>query len=60
MDVKHVAEYARALYEAHGETAEAEAARRARDCEEAGQTQEAETWRSVRRAITEMRGAHES
>ena len=60
MDVTHVAAYARALYDAHGETAEAEAARRARHCAEAGEAQEAETWRSVRRTIAGMRGAPES
>jgi hypothetical protein len=60
MEIGKVTEYARALFEAHGEKAEAEAARKATDCAEAGDTQGAETWRAVQRAIGEIRGAHES
>lgn len=55
-----IAEYARALYEAHGNKAEAEAAQKAKRCEEAGDIVEAETWHAVRRAINGMRGAPES
>lgn len=60
MEMSKVNEYARALYEAHGDKAEAEAARKAKDHEEAGDSSEAETWQAVRRAIRELRGAHES
>jgi hypothetical protein len=38
-----ITEYARALYEAHGDKAEAEAAQKARQHEDAGETEEAET-----------------
>lgn len=60
MDMTKVAEYARALYDAHGSKAEAEAAQKARQCEEAGKSDEADDWRAVRKAINEMRGAVES
>ena len=60
MEMTKIAEYARALYDAHGDKAEAEAARKAKQFEEAGDTEQAETWRSVRAAIAQLRGAHES
>jgi hypothetical protein len=60
MEMAKITEYARALYEAHGDKAEAEAAQKARQHEDAGDTEEAETWRAIRKAIGEMRGAHES
>lgn len=60
MEMAKITEYARALYDAHGDKAEAEAAQKARAHEEAGATEEAETWRAVRRAISEIRGARES
>ena len=58
--MKKIAEYARALYELHGNKAEVEAAQKANLHEEAGETEEAETWRAVRKAINELRGVHES
>jgi hypothetical protein len=60
MEYIKIAEYARALYEAHGDKAEAEAAQKAKQHEDAGDTEEAETWRAIRKAISDMRGAHES
>ena len=60
MEMKKIAEYARALYELHGNKAEVEAAQKAKQHEEAGESEEAETWRAVRKAINEMRGVHES
>jgi hypothetical protein len=60
MEKTKIAEYARALYKAHGEKAEAEAAQKAKHHEEAGEEQEAANWRAIRAAIREMRGAHES
>ncbi len=56
MEMEKITSYARALYDAHGDKAEAEAARRAMEREEAGDMEGAETWRSVRRAISEIRG----
>lgn len=60
MEMAKITQYARALYEAHGDKAEAEAAQKAKACEDAGDTSEAETWRAVKLAIGEIRGAHES
>jgi len=56
MDTSKVAEYARALFDAHGDRAEAEAAQKAKHHEDAGEAKEAEIWRAVRAAIREMRG----
>lgn len=55
-----IAEYARALYEAHGNKAEVEAARKAHQCEIEGDNIEAETWHAIRKAINEIRGVPES
>ncbi|WP_409197309.1 hypothetical protein [Jannaschia sp. W003] len=52
--------YAHALYHAHGDVAEAEAAQKARRFAEAGRANEAEDWRAVRIAIRQMRGALQS
>ena len=60
MDATKIAEFARALYEAHGDKAEAEAAQKAKQHEDAGEEKEAAQWRAVRAAIREKRGAHES
>ncbi len=60
MEMTKVAEYARALYEAHGDKAEAEAAQKAKHHEEAGDEKEAASWRAIRAAIREIRGAHQS
>jgi hypothetical protein len=60
MEMTKIAEYARALYDAHGSKAELEAAQKAKQSEEAGDSEEAETWRAVRKAISQMRGAPES
>jgi hypothetical protein len=59
MEASKVAEYARALYEAHGNKAETEAAQKAKQHEGAGETKEAATWRAIRGAIREIRGAHQ-
>ncbi len=60
MKIAEITQYARALYEAHGDKAEAEAAQKAKTLNDAGDATEAETWRAVQRAIREIRGAHES
>jgi len=53
-----VYDYARQLLEAHGDAAVLEAARKACECEEKGQGEEAETWRHIEAALKLMRGAH--
>src|SRR6516162_796672 len=53
-------DYARQLLEAHGEMAVVEAAQKARNFEEKGETEEAETWRGIEAALKQMRGPHVS
>ncbi len=60
METSKIAEYARALYDAHGDKAEAEAEQKARKAREAGDDAQAAIWREVRSAISGIRGAHES
>lgn len=60
MEIAKITEYARALYQAHGDAAEAEAAQKAKRSEDAGDADEAENWRKIRLAIREIRGARES
>ena len=60
MEDSKISEYAHALYKAHGDKAEAEAAQKARQYEEAGNTVEAGTWRKIRKAISQMRGPRQS
>lgn len=52
-------QYAHALYRAHGDKAEAEVARRERQASEAGNTDEAQSWRKVRASIRQLRGANQ-
>lgn len=59
MDAIKITEYARALLDSHGGKAEAEVARKMRECMEAGKTGEAEDWQAIRQAIHEMRGPHQ-
>lgn len=53
-------EYARKLFDAHGDKAIAEAAQKARACERDGDAEEAETWRRIESALELMRGPHVS
>lgn len=56
MDHKDLVQYARSLYDAHGDKAEAEAARKAAASRDAGDAQDAEKWDKIRRHIGELRG----
>ncbi|ETX16065.1 hypothetical protein OCH239_07840 [Roseivivax halodurans JCM 10272] len=60
MDAIQISHYAGALYRAHGDKAEVEAARRARECEERGRLSEAQDWRSIRAAIHSRRPPRQS
>ena len=60
MEVSKVSEYARALYEARGDKAEAEAAKRAKQHEESGEEGDAADWNAIRAAIRTIRGANQS
>lgn len=59
MERTKVRPYARALYEAHGDRAEAEAAQKATRLEQDGDTAGAETWRAVQLSVKEIRGARQ-
>ena len=60
MKTTAIAAFAQELMEAHGSKAEAEAAQKAVAAENAGNAEEAQNWRKVRAAISQMRGPHES
>ncbi|MEJ1993397.1 MAG: hypothetical protein P8X50_17375 [Maritimibacter sp.] len=57
---KHSAQYAQALYAAHGDQAEAEAAAKMNEAREAGRADEAADWKAVRAAVRSLRGANAS
>lgn len=59
MDAIQTAQYARALYASHGDKAEAEAAQKERECQEAGKADEARDWKAVRQAIRQLRGPNQ-
>lgn len=60
MDAMRTAQYARALLQAKGPAAMAEAARRMRENERKGNRTEAENWKRIRLAMSEMRGPRQS
>ena len=55
MKESEVVDYARRLYEAHGDKAEAEAAQKEAEAKSRNNTSEAENWARIRIAIREMR-----
>lgn len=59
MEVIKTAEIAHALYRAHGDKAEVEAARRERRFKDAGNDDEAAHWRAIRVSVRRMRGANQ-
>lgn len=56
MQTKDIIQYAHALYDAHGDKAEAEAAHKAADAREAGKSEDAGKWDKIRLHIKELRG----
>jgi hypothetical protein len=60
MDMNEVHEYARRLLEAHGDKAELEAAQKVTECERNGDKDQANDWRRIQAAISQMRGPLES
>jgi hypothetical protein len=56
MDHKDLVQYARSLYDAHGDKAEAEAAQKASAARAAGETEDAAKWDKIRTHISELRG----
>jgi hypothetical protein len=59
MEHKDLVQYARSLYDAHGDKAEAEAAQKAAAARDAGDADEAEKWDKIRSHIKELRGARQ-
>jgi len=55
-----IQDYARQLFEAHGDKAVVEAAKKARSFEDQGNTEEAKTWRHIEAALKLMRGPKQS
>jgi len=58
MQAMEISAYARRLREARGEQALAEAAQKARFCEQQGNTIDAQTWRRIEAALRQMQGPH--
>ena len=56
MHLTEIHDYARRLFDAHGDKAELEAAQKAAECEQQGSKKEASDWRRIQAAIKEMRG----
>ncbi|MEL6618503.1 MAG: hypothetical protein AAFP16_06485 [Pseudomonadota bacterium] len=59
MQTMAISQHAHALYRAHGNKAEAEAAQRERAAQEAGKATEARNWRKIRASIRHIRGANQ-
>ena len=57
MEPMKTVEISHALYRAHGDKAEWEAAQKEHQYKEAGQDNEAAHWRAIRGSIRQMRGA---
>ncbi|MBE3111903.1 MAG: hypothetical protein IMZ46_15600 [Acidobacteria bacterium] len=60
MHMNQIHDYARRLFDAHGDKAEVEAARKATECDQQGSKHEARDWRRIQSAIAQMRGPHVS
>jgi hypothetical protein len=60
MDLKQITSFARMMTDAHGEQAEAAAARRQADEEKNGNSAEVENWKKIRAAIAEIWAPHSS
>jgi hypothetical protein len=60
MQEGEIYDYARQLFEAHGDQAVVEAAQKAANFEKQGEREKAETWRHIEAAMKLMRGPHQS
>jgi hypothetical protein len=56
MDANAIDHYARRLIETHGERAELEAAQKGSECEKQHDQDQAQDWRRIQAAISQMRG----
>ena len=60
MQAMDIQEHARKLRDARGDLAIVQAAQKAREIEQQGDTKEAETWRRIEAALRHMQGPHAS
>ncbi|HEY8161078.1 MAG: hypothetical protein ACR650_17295 [Methylocystis sp.] len=60
MEETDVHDYARQLFEAHGDKAVAEAAHKAAAAEEKGDAEQARNWRRIEAILYQMLGPHQS
>jgi hypothetical protein len=60
MQAMDIQEHARKLRDARGDLALPQAAQKARDFEQKGDTKQAETWRRIEAALRHMQGPHAS
>jgi hypothetical protein len=58
MQAIEIQEHARKLKDAHGDKAILEAAQKARELDETGDREQAETWRRIEAALMQMQGPH--
>lgn len=56
MDTMQISQHAHALYRAHGDSAEAEAARKSRESAARGDREGADLWRAIRASVRRIRG----
>ncbi|MEL6998321.1 MAG: hypothetical protein AAFN27_14325 [Pseudomonadota bacterium] len=59
MQINDLAVYSRQLFDEYGPKAIALAAARANEADDAGQTEDATTWRKIKSALIELRGPHQ-
>ena len=60
MQAMDIQEHARKMRDARGDLALPQAAQKARDFEQKGDTKQAETWRRIEAALRHMQGPHVS
>ena len=58
MQAIEIQAHARKLKDAHGDMAILEAAQKARELDETGDSEQAESWRRIEAALMQMRGPH--
>ncbi|MBL1257067.1 hypothetical protein [Methylocystis sp. Sn-Cys] len=60
MEELDIQDYARRLFDAHGDKAVAEAAQKAAALEQSGEAEQAKNWRRIEAALYQMLGPHQS
>lgn len=59
MEETDILDYARRLFDAHGDKSVAEAAQKAAALEQSGETEQAKNWRWIEAALYQMLGPHQ-